>query len=332
MNKLPHISFLLLCFLYLPVSAQSEGYEAERGELRLMWYNVENLFHPSDDSLEGDDDFTPEGVRAWTYKRYRQKLADLARVIVAAGRWQPPAVVGLCEVEGPRVLEDLISHPILAPYEYAYIHKDSPDHRGMDVACIFRPEFFSPLSWRFFPAVQAEGFDKTREVLCLQGVWGRRDSLSLILVHFISRYRGAGATASYRREQAVQLVGLIDSLDRCSPEHLVVAAGDFNDSPEGWSLEPLSGLFMLPSGELSSYKYRGAWSGIDFFLLSGGYERYRIRASVFNLPLLLVPDLTHGGVKPKRCYEGYRYAGGYSDHLPVLLDISRSPFPWDFER
>ena len=42
----------------------SGAYEAVRGELRLMWYNVENLFHPSDDSLPGDDDFTPEGVRA----------------------------------------------------------------------------------------------------------------------------------------------------------------------------------------------------------------------------------------------------------------------------
>ncbi len=327
---------LFLFLLVRPLSAQGSadnespftrgGYDAERGELRLMWYNVENLFHPSDDSLAGDDEFTPMGVRAWSYKRYEQKLAGLARVIVAAGRWQPPAVVGLCEVEGPQVLEELVSHPILASYQYSYLHGESPDHRGMDVACIFRPERFKPVSWQFIAPVAGEGFDQTRELLYLRGVWGRKDTIGLILVHFISRYRGAGATANYRREQAAQLAGLIDSIGCRSPENLVVAAGDFNDDRGGWSLEPLSDFMILPSAEEPSYKYRGAWSGIDLFLVSGGLDKYRIRAAVFKLPQLLVPDLTYGGVKPFRTYVGYQYAGGYSDHLPVLLDISRSPF------
>jgi hypothetical protein len=331
----------------------NEGYKAERGDLCLMWYNVENLFHPSDDSLAGDDEFTPAGVRGWSYRRYYQKLTSLARVIVAAGRWQPPGVVGLCEVEGPQVLEDLVSHSILAPYHYSYIHRDGPDHRGMDVACLFRPERVTPLSWEFFSPAQREGMDQTREMLHLRGLWGRKDTLDLIFVHFISRYRGAGVTATYRREQAKKLSFLIDSLGNRSPTSLVVVGGDFNDSRDAWSLEPLSyppdpsdpsdlasqnsqtssvsstsyvSITSLPSEEFPSYKYRGVWSSIDFFLVSGAVFPYKIRGTVFNNPRLLMPDLSYGGEKPNRTYVGYSYAGGYSDHLPVLLDISRSPF------
>jgi len=305
---------------------RSEAYEAERGELRLMWYNVENLFHPSDDSLPGDDEFTPGGVRAWTYWRYRQKLTCLARVIVAAGRWQPPDLVGLCEVENPQVLEDLVSHPILAPFAYSYLHHDSQDHRGMDVACLFRPERIDLIDWEYLGPVEEETFDRTRDLLFLSGVWSRKDSFDMVLVHFISRYRGSGLTANYRRQQAAMLAALLDSLGRRSPDRLLLVAGDFNDTRDGWSLEPLSGLQILPSEEFPSYKYRGQWNGIDFFLVSGRHELYRIRGGLFNHPGLLVSDLSYGGLRPFRTYDGYRYSGGYSDHLPVLLDISRKSF------
>lgn len=335
------ILLLFLLFSGLPLLAQGgtrgglQWGEAERGELRVMWYNVENLFHPDDDGagdgnegadekeLAVDDEFRPEGVRAWTYFRYRDKLTKLAKVIVATGRWQPPELVGLCEVENGQVLEDLIAHPILAPYDYAYLHRDGPDHRGMEVACLFRPERFDVTDWLYVEPVEGEGFDQTREMLYLQGSWGRKDSLELFLVHFISRYRGSGQTANYRRKQAERLVDLMDSLSCGSEGKLVLAAGDFNDAGNAWSLEPFQEFDMLPSGDETSYKYRGVWSRIDFFLLKGEAERYRIDGSVFKHPGLLIPDLTYGGLKPFRTYEGYAYSGGYSDHLPVLLDISR---------
>ncbi len=230
------------------------------------------------------------------------------------------------------MLEDLVSHPILAPFNYAYLHHDGPDHRGMDVVCLFRPERFNPLGSAFIPPVRGEGMDQTREMLHLQGAWGRKDTLELFLVHFISRYRGSGMTATYRREQSARLAALMDSVYCCFPDRLVVAAGDFNNEQEAWSIEPLRGeggsrdpdACFLPSAGESSYKYRGTWSCIDYFLVGGSRESFSVHARVFRHPSLLCPDLTHGGEKPFRTYEGYRYAGGFSDHLPVLLDISRS--------
>lgn len=298
--------------------------------LRILWYNVENLFHPSDDTLAGDDEFTPSGIRRWDEFRYQKKLTALARVIVAAGGWVPPEVVGLCEVEERRVLEDLSSHPILAPYGYQVIHRDGPDHRGTEVACLWRGRRVRVERWRSVPSVLAGRGERTRDLLSLELIWGR-DTLDLLFVHLISKYRGEGVTALPRREQVSQLVAMMDSLYRRHPGHWRVVAGDFNDPPEAFSMEPVrqlrdSALHLVQvplTGRPGSYKYRGKWEQIDQFLLSSGRKEYRVRGEILSLPPLLIGDESDGGVKPFRTYQGPIYKGGISDHLPILLEIRR---------
>jgi predicted extracellular nuclease len=323
------IAGMLLC---APLDGQTlaGGGNLTGGEsLRIMWYNVENLFHPEDDSIAGDDEFTPWGPRHWTIERYRNKLTGLAKVIVAAGKGEPPEVVGMCEVENQKVLEDLVSHPVLAPYRYRVIHADSPDLRGTDVACIFRVERIGQTGWQVVNSTASGRGASTRQLLLVEFAW-ERDTLNLVLLHFISKFSGEGATAESRREQAVQLTQLVDSLARENPGRLNVVCGDFNDPGEGYSLEPLrnarfgsDSLVRFPLTGAGSYKYRGAWSCIDHFYLTGPLERYSISGTIFELPALLVPDETYGGIRPFRTYQGPVYKGGISDHLPILLEISR---------
>jgi endonuclease/exonuclease/phosphatase family metal-dependent hydrolase len=296
-----------------------------------MWYNVENLFFPEDDSISGDDDFTPDGVRRWTYYRYRAKLSALAKVIVAAGEGEPPDVVGFCEVEGDTVLKDLVKHPMLRRYDYQVLHRESPDHRGMDVACLYRRKRVGVVDWSVHAPGTAMVQEGTRDAMHLCLSWGKRDTLDLFLVHLISKYGGAGATAGVRKNQARWLLHLVDSVHACRGNTLKVLAGDFNDSYQGYSLEPLrrgqvgrDSLVCLPlSGGEGSYKYRGRWSQIDFYLVAASQRRYLLEGSILNLWPLLKEDDTYGGKKPARTYEGYSYAGGISDHLPILLDISQ---------
>lgn len=304
----------------------------ERGDIRLMWYNVENLFFPGDDSIPSDDDFTPDGVRRWTYARYRAKLTALAKVIVAAGEWEPPEVLGLCEVEEATVLEDLVQHPVLKAYNYSFIHKQSKDHRGMDVACLYRENRVRLVEWSGHTPESSMVRGGTRDILNLCFAWGRVDTLDLFLVHFISKYGGAGATAQVRINQAQWLLSLADSVHAKRGGSLKVLAGDFNDSFQAYSLKPLQSSRIgeeslrsvsLRGGE-GTYKYRGRWSQIDQYSLAGPMEKYRIEGSILNLWPLLKADEVYGGVKPARTYEGYRYVGGISDHLPILLDISHS--------
>jgi endonuclease/exonuclease/phosphatase family metal-dependent hydrolase len=210
-----------------------------------MWYNVENLFHPGDDPSPGDDEFTPSGVRNWTFTRYHEKITRLAKVIIAAGGWDPPDVVGLGEVENALVLEDLVSHPILEPYHYRYLHRDSPDHRGMDLACLYREDRFKPYGWSAIPVIASGSLGSTREMIHLWGPAARKDTMDLFLVHFISRYGGSGATAEYRRKQAMLLVSLCDSVRRVRPDGPMVLAGDFN---EEWNPYGTPGQARIPSG------------------------------------------------------------------------------------
>ena len=308
-----------------PVSLDVRAQLPQRGALCLLWYNVENLFHPEDDSIAGDEEFTPHGPRHWTWTRYRNKLSAVAKVIVAAGRGEPPELVGLCEVENSLVLEDLCSHAVLQPYGYSYLHHDSPDHRGMDVACLVRRERVRVLLWEsiaFAPPLR-----QTRDMMHVALPW-EGDTLDLFLVHLLSKYRGAGATADLRRLQAEQLVRGMDSIGSGRKRGWIMALGDFNDSHWSYSMEPLrkarpggdSLVLLLPAHGPGSYKYQGAWIPIDQVLVTHSFPA-GLRVSALLLDPLLTEDLEYGGVKPFRCYEGYVYRAGISDHLPLLIDL-----------
>jgi len=303
-----------------------------QGDLCFVWYNVENLFHPGNDSLPVDDEFTPQGLRHWTPARYQSKLTALAKVIIASGGWDPPDLVGLCEVEEALVLEDLIGHPILEPYHYAYIHRNSPDHRGMDVACLYRPERIGIHGWTAIPSRVT--LDGTRDMLHVCFTIGKRDTLELFLVHLVSKYRGAGATAESRRIQAGYLLHCMDSVHTVRSHSAILAAGDFNDEPESYSMAPLrlarigedSLLHLSPELPLhvaGTYKYRANWNHLDQIHWYGPEGRFDPSVSVLVLPPLLRRDEKYGGVKPLRTYEGYKYLGGLSDHLPLVLLIRR---------
>jgi hypothetical protein len=318
------MGLLFLLFIRWADCAVPQG--PERGEICIMWYNVENLFDAENDSAAADDEFTPGGLRHWTWPRYRQKLTALAKVVIASGRGTPPEVVALCEVENSRVLEDLAAHPILKPYSYSVLHRDSPDHRGMDVACLIRPGRIPTLFWEtigFTPPVQ-----DTRDMMHLMFPW-KGDTLDLFLVHLVSRYGGAGATADLRRDQAGQLVRLLDSVHAVRSSGVMLVAGDFNAEYPDYALDPLrtarfGGDSLVPlvaCGERGSYKYRGRWSVIDQVLVLRSVSPASILAAPLELAPLLTGDLPYGGMKPLRTYEGYRYTGGISDHLPLLIDL-----------
>ena len=88
---------------------------------RIVSYNVENLFDYQHDSLKNDYEFLPDAQRHWDYTKYRKKLDDLGRVIIATGEWTPPALVGLCEVENEHCLTDLTEHSVLKEAGYRYV-------------------------------------------------------------------------------------------------------------------------------------------------------------------------------------------------------------------
>ncbi len=312
---------------------------------RIVFYNVENLFDIVNDPLKADDDFTPGGVRRWTFYRLRHKVNNICRALAAASEWQPPSIIGLCEVENRYVLEMLARNTGLNKFDYSIIHRNSADHRGIDVAVLFRPGEFTLLDSGFtaisFPFDTLNG---TRDIVYLKGIGPPGDTLHLFVNHWPSRWGGQAETEIYRTYVASVLKSLTDSVFQTNPYANIIVMGDFNDEPHDPSLKQHLGAgfdyFSPESGKLynlshvnkmnreGSLKYQGEWFLFDQFIVSGslldGTARMQtcIRSvTVFSAGFLLVPDYTWFGYKPFRTYEGFRYTGGYSDHLPVVLDL-----------
>lgn len=331
-----------ILFLVLFLVHSIDGYSQR--DFRVMFYNVENLFDTKDNPATFDDDFLPEGNQRWNDYRYWKKLHDISKVITMVGEGNPPAIVGLCEVENDSVLSDLTRRASLARHKYNYVISQSTDPRGMNVALLYQRDDMQLLNKKeYFPS-----FD-SRSILHVVGKIVNGDTLDVFVCHFHSRIGGIKQTRPYRIESAAILKQKTDSLVGVRKRPHIVIMGDFNDYPDDISLsevlaakslndsiqnDSLYNLFRyriegkkIPQIKQGSYKYRGKWNYLDQIIVNGillsPSSRTRIKTSqayVYAADFLLEED-TKGGMKPFRTYSGFRYLGGYSDHLPIYLDL-----------
>ena len=322
--------WLALTFVIVPITAQTP--------FRVMSYNVENLFDIRDNPETEDNDFLPEGNRYWSHKRYAHKLRQIARVILAAGEWETPALVGLCEVENDTVLTDLLERTPLRSMNYRYCITDGSDRRGINVALLYQPDRFRKISQQSIPVRFSEKPRKTtRDLLHVSGELLSGDTLDLFVCHFPSRYGGEKESERERFDAAITLRDAADSIAALRHCPLLLAMGDFNDTPADPSLARhltggcLRNLFasLEPSPVKGTHKYRGRWALLDqmFSNLSPNDSRASLRLisdspRIFAPPFLLTDDRTWSDKRPFRTYHGSRYEGGYSDHLPILVDFT----------
>lgn len=338
---------LLLCISIAPYISVCQIDDSERGlkGLRFMFYNVENLFDPFNDSIKRDDDFTPDGQKRWSWRRMQVKCGNIARVMVAAGGWEALEMVGLCEVENALVIRQLLRHPLLRPYGYKFIVTESPDVRGINLAFLYRPEKVEIIEYRSIPVENPNdpGW-KTRDILYIKIGTLFSDTLHLFLNHWPSRMGGRELSAPKRALAAAALRSQVDSLNSLHWPAYIVIGGDFNDEPSDSSVRFILGA-APPSDYLISQLINLTWpmykagmgthahrevtgvhfNMIDQVIVSSNLldDNSSIRATdavIGNFPFLLKEN-TSGIVIPHRTYAGPQYLGGYSDHLPVILDI-----------
>lgn len=318
-----------------------------RGDYRIMFYNVENLFDHKNDPDKRDDAFTPEGDMHWSFTKYKKKINKISQVIMAIGEWEVPELVGLCEVENGYVLDGLTRYTALAKHRYKYIHYDSPDERGIDVALLYQEAKFTPIdSEDIAVQLDSKGEDTTRDILYVKGVTHTEDTLHIFVNHWPSKYEGVLETVPKRVKTAETLKIKTDSLLLDNALAKIIIMGDFNTEPDRipvretlgaktkWDNFEETGLYNLSAlwdkqKNYGSYKFRGVWSIIDQFIVSNGVVKGKGTlfckendAKIYNAPFLLEPD-KEGGNKPFRTNIGMRYNGGFSDHLPIYLDLWR---------
>lgn len=292
------------------------GFLFAQEPLTMISYNVENLFDCQHDTLKNDYSFLPDGDHHWTYHKYQTKLDRIAQVVVNISGWESAALVGLCEVENARCLRDLCYR--LKRFHYQYVHYESEDERGIDVALLYDSTKVKVLDSR--PLRVDLNEDNTRDILYVKVLLHERDTMYAMVCHLPSRL-GGGAATEWKRLQAKQVIQQqIDSILHQQPQANIVVMGDMNDEAKNDLSGMSNQMVALEQAGQGTHKYQGVWSCLDQYYVSKELKD-RVSVQIYSPEWLLEEDNKYLDYQPKRTFVGFRYHGGYSDHMPIVLTI-----------
>ncbi len=341
MKPFRRLSFLLASAI-LCHGAMAQQEEVRYEPRPIGFWNLENLY----DTLDGPNDdaeFLPGSAKDWNTDRYERKLRHLARVIGEMGTdLLPDGVVcmGLAEVETRGVVEDLIHTPPLDKRQYRIVHHDSPDRRGVDVAFIYNPKYFTLLHERTYALHDpSDSLFRTRDLLVVSGLMDG-DTLHILVNHWPSRFGGEKKSLPKRKLAAELGRHVVDSLLTRNANARILYMGDLNDDP----VDPAVRKFLGTTGDknlvsgkklfnpmeelykkgIGSMAWRDSWNLFDQIILSpalvtgqGGELKY-FGVRVYNQPYLRQTEGNFAGY-PLRTFVGDMYTSGYSDHFPVYV-------------
>jgi predicted extracellular nuclease len=297
----------------------------------IAFYNVENLF----DTLDGandDAEFLPAGKNAWNSARYNEKLDHINKVF---DNFSNPLFIGMCEIENATVVRDVMKHSVKLN-NYGLVHYESADARGIDVALIYDSSTMKLKESGFIRfSLPGEEAKATRDI-----VWGKfsykKETIIVMVNHWPSRSGGQEASEPNRLEAAKNARTFIDSLLSENKKAKIVFMGDLNDYPTNKApqsvAEKLTPQITSLSGDFGgTYNYKGEWDVLDHIMVSNGMinKKCKQKKSISLVPnsgeihaFDFLLEEYKGQVVPFRTYGGSKYLGGYSDHLPVSIEVS----------
>ena len=306
----------------------------------VAFYNTENLFDIYNDEKTFDNDFLPTSDKRWTEKRYKKKLQKLGYAISNIGRLETgkhPALIGLCEVENAGVLQDLIDSKHLVESYYKFVHYDSMDERGIDVALLYDERLFKVYTSEKFSLElynDAGLPDYTRDILLVSG---DLDGfiVHIIVNHWSSRREGEKETEHKRLAGSDKVGEIISSLYLQDANAKIIIIGDFNDEPSSKSIQRLVkgyGLYntmeTLRAYNRGTSKHNRQWNLFDQILITDNFIEKSANTFQFNSANIFDEEFLkrfEGKFKgsPFRTFVGKKYQGGYSDHFPVYITLKK---------
>lgn len=292
---------------------------------RIAFYNVENLF----DTINGpnnDEEFLPDGKKEWGAKRYETKINQINKIICDL---KTPMLIGLCEIENEKVIQDIIDKNKRLK-NYKTIHFNSLDARGIDVGMLYNTKKLSLLDKGFIRFNLPNQSNPTSRDILWAKLSYKNEVFFAIANHWPSRRGGTEKSAPKRVKAAKKAKEFIDSLLSENPNTPIILMGDLNDYPSNQSVNELKKV-LEPCITKSSNKYggtnsyKGEWNILDHIMISKGFEKSKLSTkpqsgSIFSPEYLIT---TYKGNKvPYRTYGGLKYLNGYSDHLPVYVELN----------
>ena len=311
--KLFVVFYLLSSFLFCQQS------------LSIGFWNAENLFDLEDDPLKNDDEFSIGGRKKVDQKIYDLKIQHSAEVLSDLN----VDILGLCEVENKKVLQDLNNS--YKRRNYSIVHYDSPDERGIDNALLYDKNKFTLISSKPISNT-LKGGDKTRDVLYVQGKF-KNNKLHIFVNHWPSNYGGREKAIPKRFETANLVMDVIKKIQNKDKFADIILIGDFNEDPDEQNINYLTKIgieslmvSMLGQPKVGTYVYRGKDYFYDQILINKGLKDQKyLSVDLESLYILDIPKYRQqeGNYAhfPFRFWAGNRLLGGYSDHLAIKVEI-----------
>ncbi len=331
--------FAIMAFAIAFTSGRPEG---KRYALYgVAFYNLENMFDTIHDSGKNDWEYTPAGTNKWGSMKYKNKLANMSKVLAELCTDKLPygaAIIGMAEVENRRVLDDLIEQPALKERNYQIVHYEGPDRRGIDCALFYSPKLFKVENSRLIPYIYPNNDTTyaTRGFLLVSGKLAG-ENVHVIVNHWPSR----GAGSEYRELAGRQVYAIKDSIQKLDSDAKIIIMGDMNDDPNNKSMTEALGCKHKKNnvGKLELYNpwwdmlyktgqgtllYNGKWNLFDQIVFTGnllGEDRSTLKFhknEIFLKDYLIQQDGKFKG-SPKRTHASGVWLNGYSDHLPTMI-------------
>lgn len=308
---------LLTSFLILSTNGQAQT-------RTIAFYNVENLFDTLDHPEKDDAEFLPSGSYEWTADRYNAKLKRINEVIDSL---EVPMIMGMCEIENEAVVQDVVNAGSMKN-THGIVHFESLDARGIDNAIIYDKTVLKLEKSGFIRFEMPDEGSPSRDI-----VWAKfsrgKDTILTMVNHWPSRRGGQVESEPKRMIAAVAASNFIDSVLNQNKKMKIVFLGDLNDHPENRSVqlvaESLKPLISAESGKFGgSHNYRGEWGVLDHMMVSKAFLKGKTKvkkrtAEIYSHDFLLTTY--EGNIVPNRNYGGRKYLGGYSDHLPIVVEV-----------
>ncbi len=257
------IAGLFLCVWSLcSASAFASEFTLEQpgsSTMRVMYYNVLNLFDNEHDSGKEDWEFLPKSFPGkaeacqrvkvpkfrqaclstdWTDAHLAVKISQIAKAVRATSEFLPD-ILGLEEVENENVVALLADE---LGYDRFWV-TNSPDGRGIDVAIMAKtgPNLEYVRHKEIELRMNEQGGKATRNLLGVDFLVGGQQQLSVFVNHWPSQ---ANPTTN-RLVAARALQAVIDETLRRNPQAAIVAGGDLNTIPDEHP-HPLESVLFHP--------------------------------------------------------------------------------------
>lgn len=296
---------------------------------KIGFYNTENLFDTIDDPKTADQDFLPNSDLKWNELKYEHKIANIAQVINAINNEENLIVLGLSEVENESVVKDLIQQ---LNNNWNYVYCKTSDPRGIDQVLLYQTKHIEILSNEIISISNPSYNDIfLREVLYVKFKCSDED-FHLLLLHWPSRVNGKEETIEKRLLAASQTFAFTETIRSKSDQPNLIVMGDLNDNPNNKSLSILTldgylnnPFYSLLDENIGTCKHDGKWQLFDQIL----YSKSILKDNKWDVSkgIIYNPDWLHYNENPNlgpfRTYLGNVYFGGYSDHFPVYIELTK---------